>query len=336
MHHTLSFLMFRICCSRLYSRLATPGQRRLTAFCFPGQGTQTVGMGKDLADAHPVARRTFDEVDAALNDKLSHLMFNGPLDKLTLTANAQPAILAHSIALLRVIEEKTGILPEQFGCYLGHSLGEYSALVATQAISLSAAASIVRLRGEAMQGAFPGTLRPRMVALLPTTPAALQPILQSVNEQFAASATKGTPTESCDIANVNTPKQVWFVLLEAAEAFGFGARVSKIPPADRFAFFFVLRRCAFVPTHSQPKQQVVLSGSETAVARVVDAALFSKVARRSVDLNISAPFHSRWMAPAADALRQPLGRIKWRDPMSPVISNVTAAEVWPKDLPAAL
>ncbi|KJE90001.1 S-malonyltransferase, variant 3 [Capsaspora owczarzaki ATCC 30864] len=288
MHHTLSFLMFRICCSRLYSRLATPGQRRLTAFCFPGQGTQTVGMGKDLADAHPVARRTFDEVDAALNDKLSHLMFNGPLDKLTLTANAQPAILAHSIALLRVIEEKTGILPEQFGCYLGHSLGEYSALVATQAISLSAAASIVRLRGEAMQGAFPGTLRPRMVALLPTTPAALQPILQSVNEQFAASATKGTPTESCDIANVNTPKQV------------------------------------------------VLSGSETAVARVVDAALFSKVARRSVDLNISAPFHSRWMAPAADALRQPLGRIKWRDPMSPVISNVTAAEVWPKDLPAAL
>jgi [acyl-carrier-protein] S-malonyltransferase len=125
------------------------------AFTFPGQGSQAVGMGKDLADAFPEARAVFDEVDDALGQKLSEIMWNGPEDTLTLTANAQPALMAVSIAALRVLEARGLDLKSHVGFVAGHSLGEYSALCAAGTFSLADTARLLRIRGDAMQSAVP-------------------------------------------------------------------------------------------------------------------------------------------------------------------------------------
>jgi [acyl-carrier-protein] S-malonyltransferase len=127
-----------------------------TALVFPGQGSQSVGMGKALTEAFPVAREVFERVDAALSQKLSHLMFEGPESELTLTANAQPALMAVSMAALRALETETGFRVAKHAAFVaGHSLGEYSALCAAGALSLEDAARLLRLRGEAMQEAVP-------------------------------------------------------------------------------------------------------------------------------------------------------------------------------------
>jgi [acyl-carrier-protein] S-malonyltransferase len=126
------------------------------AFVFPGQGSQAVGMGRALASAFPAAREVFEEVDEALKQKLSRLMFEGPAETLTLTENAQPALMAHSLAILRVLEREGGLaLPEAAILVAGHSLGEYSALAAARAFDLATCARLLRLRGEAMQKAVP-------------------------------------------------------------------------------------------------------------------------------------------------------------------------------------
>ncbi|MFZ9501293.1 MAG: ACP S-malonyltransferase [Beijerinckiaceae bacterium] len=126
------------------------------AFVFPGQGSQAVGMGKALAEAFPQARAVFDEVDAALSQKLSALMFEGPEAELTLTANAQPALMAVSIAVLRVLQAEAGLdLAAEAKFVAGHSLGEYSALAAAGAFTLTDAARLLRIRGDAMQKAVP-------------------------------------------------------------------------------------------------------------------------------------------------------------------------------------
>ena len=127
-----------------------------TAVVFPGQGSQTVGMGKALAEAFPAARQVFERVDAALSQKLSHLMFRGPEAELTLTANAQPALMAVSIAALKALEAEAGFDIGRDAAYVaGHSLGEYSALCAASSLSLEDTARLLRLRGEAMQQAVP-------------------------------------------------------------------------------------------------------------------------------------------------------------------------------------
>jgi len=125
------------------------------AFTFPGQGSQAVGMGKDLAEAYPEARAVFEEVDDALGQKLSDIMWNGPEDTLTLTANAQPALMAVSIATMRVLEARGLKLADKVAYVAGHSLGEYSALCAAGTFSLSDTAKLLRIRGDAMQSAVP-------------------------------------------------------------------------------------------------------------------------------------------------------------------------------------
>ena len=127
-----------------------------TALVFPGQGSQAVGMGKALADEFPVAREVFERVDAALSQNLSKLMFDGPEAELTLTANAQPALMAASLAALKVLETEQGFDARRQAAYVaGHSLGEYSALCAADSLTLEDTARLLRLRGDAMQKAVP-------------------------------------------------------------------------------------------------------------------------------------------------------------------------------------
>jgi len=126
------------------------------AFVFPGQGSQAVGMGKSLAETFSSARRVFDEVDAALGERLSDVIWNGPAETLTFTENAQPALLAVSLAVMRVLEAEAGVdLKRDAAFVAGHSLGEYSALAAAQSLSITDAARLLRIRGRAMQKAVP-------------------------------------------------------------------------------------------------------------------------------------------------------------------------------------
>src|SRR5436305_1484939 len=126
------------------------------AFTFPGQGSQTVGMGKALAEAFPAAKAVFDEVDAALGEKLSHTIWDGPAETLQLTENAQPALMAVSLATLRVLESEAGFSVERDAAFVaGHSLGEYSALAAAGSLTISDTARLLRTRGLAMQKAVP-------------------------------------------------------------------------------------------------------------------------------------------------------------------------------------
>ncbi|HML08107.1 MAG TPA: ACP S-malonyltransferase [Xanthobacteraceae bacterium] len=126
-----------------------------TAFVFPGQGSQVVGMGRGLAESFDAARRVFEEVDAALGERLSETIWNGPAEKLTLTENAQPALMAVSLAALRVLEAEGVDLARDAAFVAGHSLGEYSALAAAQALTVTDAARLLRVRGRAMQQAVP-------------------------------------------------------------------------------------------------------------------------------------------------------------------------------------
>ena len=167
------------------------------AFVFPGQGSQDVGMGKALADNFAAAREVFDEVDAALGEKLSAIMWDGPKETLTLTANAQPALMAVSMAVMRVLEREKGFkLADKVKFVAGHSLGEYSALAATGAFSLADTARLLRLRGEAMQKAVP-VGEGGMAALLG--------VGMDVARQVAEAAAQG---DVCQVANDNDPAQV--------------------------------------------------------------------------------------------------------------------------------
>lgn len=167
------------------------------ALVFPGQGSQAVGMGKPLADAFAAARHVFEEVDEALRQNLSKIMFEGPDAELVLTANAQPALMAVSVAVIRVLEQEAKLAPAQLASHVaGHSLGEYSALAAAGALELGDAARLLRLRGEAMQKAVP-VGEGAMAALLGLDLPAAQ--------EVALAAAQG---EVCDCANDNAPGQV--------------------------------------------------------------------------------------------------------------------------------
>jgi [acyl-carrier-protein] S-malonyltransferase len=239
------------------------------AFIFPGQGSQAVGMGQALAEAFPAARLVFEEVDDALNQKLSRLMFAGPEADLTLTENAQPALMAVSIAVLRVLEGEGGWrLADKAGFVAGHSLGEYSALAAAGALALPDAARLLKLRGQAMQKAVP-VGQGAMAAML-------GPELEQV-QKIARQAAEETKLV-CGVANDNSPGQV------------------------------------------------VVSGAKEAVERAMVIATEQGV-KRSLLLPVSAPFHCALMQPAADAMEQALAETGIRQPVVPVIANVTAQPV---------
>ena len=169
----------------------------MTAFVFPGQGSQKVGMGAELADASAAAREVFQEVDEALGQNLSRIMREGPEEELTLTENAQPAIMANAIAVLRVIEREGGLSIAANGeCVAGHSLGEYTALCAVGAFSLGDTARLLKLRGQAMQAAVPVGV------------GAMCALLGADLEKAQAVADAAAEGEVCQVANDNDPGQV--------------------------------------------------------------------------------------------------------------------------------
>ena len=169
----------------------------MRAFLFPGQGSQSVGMGKALADASTAARELFQEVDDALSQNLFRIMVEGPESDLTLTENAQPAIMANALATLRVMQREGGFSLADKGDYVaGHSLGEYSALCAAEAFDIATAAKLLKLRGRAMQAA------------VPVGEGAMAALLGADIEKAQALADAAAQGEVCTIANDNDPTQV--------------------------------------------------------------------------------------------------------------------------------
>lgn len=194
-----------------------------TAFVFPGQGSQAVGMGQALAAEFAVAREVFEEVDEALKFKLSALIANGPEDQLTLTENAQPAIMAVSLAVFRVMQQQMGVkLPGAASCVAGHSLGEYSALTAAGTFSVSECAKLLQIRGRAMQAAVP-VGQGGMVAVI-------GPEMPTVEEIVAEARTKA-PGEVIEIANHNSTNQI--VLSGSAKGMEVAIEVAKAKGAKR-------------------------------------------------------------------------------------------------------
>jgi [acyl-carrier-protein] S-malonyltransferase len=242
------------------------------AFIFPGQGSQAPGMGRALAEAFAAAREVFEEVDETLKQKLSQLMFEGPAEALMLTENAQPALMAHSLAVLRVLETEGGFrLADKAVVVAGHSLGEYSALAAAGSFSVADAAALLKLRGQAMQKAVPAGTG-AMAALLGCE-------LDLAREICAAAAPD--------------PE----------------GRAEVIDPAN-----------------DNGGGQVVVSGAKAAVDRACVIAR-EKGVKRAMLLPVSAPFHCRLMAPAADVMAEALARTRPRPPAVPVVANVAAAKV---------
>ncbi|MEC2181121.1 ACP S-malonyltransferase [Bacillus spizizenii] len=230
------------------------------AFLFPGQGSQFIGMGKELYEQVPAAKRLFDEADETLETKLSALIFEGDAKELTLTYNAQPALLTTSIAVLEKFKE-SGITPDFTA---GHSLGEYSALVASGALSFKDAVYTVRKRGEFMNEAVPAG-EGAMAAILGMDAEALKQVTDKVTEEG----------HLVQLANLNCPGQI------------------------------------------------VISGTAKGVELASEQAK-ENGAKRAIPLEVSGPFHSELMKPAAEKLKEVLDSCDIKDAGVPVISNVSA------------
>ncbi|MGN7327055.1 ACP S-malonyltransferase [Bacillus pumilus] len=237
------------------------------AFLFPGQGSQKIGMGKDLFDQEAVSKAVFEEADKTLGFDLSSMIFDGDAEELTLTYNAQPALLTTSIAILKKFEE-SGIKADYAA---GHSLGEYTALVAAGALSFQDAVYAVRKRGELMNEAVPAG-EGAMAAILGLDQTALLEVTKEVTESG----------HLVELANLNCPGQI------------------------------------------------VISGTAKGVELASEKAK-EKGAKRAIALEVSGPFHSALMKPAAEKFTDVLSKLDISDAKTPVISNVTADIVTSRD-----
>jgi len=240
------------------SKIEDPNSK--IAYIFPGQGSQAIGMGKELYDNFPEAKQVFEEADEALGFSLSNLCFSGDETELQLTANTQPAILTTSIAAFRVIE-KEGLPQPQF--VAGHSLGEYSALVAAGSLGLAEAVKLVRARGTYMQEAVPPGV------------GAMAAVIGSDMETIEKACKDAAQEQICSAANINSATQV------------------------------------------------VIAGNAEAVDRAIEL-LKERGARKTIKLNVSAPFHCALMLPAQEKLAKDLAEIKFADLRFPLIENVSA------------
>jgi [acyl-carrier-protein] S-malonyltransferase len=261
----------------------------MRAFVFPGQGSQKVGMGQELAEASAAAREVFQEVDEALGQKLSAIMRDGPEEALTLTENAQPAIMAHAIAVLRVLEKEGGIsLADKADFVAGHSLGEYTALCAAGAFSLADTARLLKLRGQAMQAAVPVGMG-GMCALLGADIAKAQALADAAAED-----------EVCTVANDNDPGQVVLSGHKAA-----------IERAIAMAKDFEIKRGVALPVSAPfhcPLMQPAADAMADALAKTPPGAL-----RVPLYANVTAALVSDPADVARLLVEQVTGRVRWRE-----------------------
>jgi [acyl-carrier-protein] S-malonyltransferase len=259
------------------------------AFTFPGQGSQTVGMGKALADAFPVARAVFDEIDAALGQKLTAVIWEGPEADLTLTQNAQPALMAVSLAAFRVLQDEAGLdLKKHASFVAGHSLGEYSALAASGALTIADTARLLRIRGRAMQEATPvGT-------------GAMAALLGLDFEQAAAVAAEAAQGDICQAANDNAPGQV--VVSGSKAAIERALEIAKTKGAKRAILLPVSApfHCALM----QPAGDVMAE----ALAKVAIAAPVVPLVANVLARPISDPAEIR-----RRLVEQVTGTVRWRE-----------------------
>jgi [acyl-carrier-protein] S-malonyltransferase len=261
----------------------------VSAFVFPGQGSQAIGMGRELAGAFAAAREVFEEVDAALGQPLFRLMQEGPEAELTLTENAQPALMAVSIAAVRVIEKEGGKpLPQICACVAGHSLGEYSALAAAGALSLSDAARLLKLRGQAMQKAVPvGT-------------GAMAALLGAEVDQAVAVCAEAAQGEIVEVANDNGGGQV--VISGHKDAVARAVEVAKAKGIRR----------AMMLSVSAPFHCALMRPAADAMAQALEGVALAPPGVPVV-ANVTA-------APAVDPaqirtllVQQVTGRVRWRE-----------------------
>ena len=259
------------------------------ALVFPGQGSQVVGMGRALAENFAVARQAFDEVDAALGDKLTRIMWDGPPETLTLTENAQPALLAASIAALRVLESEAGFdLKREAAFVAGHSLGEYSALAAAGSLALADAARLVRTRGRAMQQAVPVGV------------GAMAALLGLDFETAAAVAAEAAQGQVCQAANDNGGGQV--VVSGDKAAVERAVELAKLRGAKR----------AMMLTVSAPFHCALMQPAADLMAKALAA-----VEVRAPNVPVVANVTARPVAEACEIIRcliaQVTGTVRWRE-----------------------
>jgi [acyl-carrier-protein] S-malonyltransferase len=259
------------------------------AFVFPGQGSQAVGMGKGLADAFPAARQVFDEVDAALGEPLTRIMWDGPAETLTLTENTQPALLAHSLAVMRVLQTEAGVdLARDAAFVAGHSLGEYSALAAAGAFTLADAARLVRIRGRAMQKAVPVGV------------GAMAALLGLEFDAAAAVAAEAAQGQVCQAANDNGGGQV--VVSGDKAAVERAVEIARQKGAKR----------AMMLTVSAPFHCALMQPAAAAMAQAL-----AEVTVRAPAVPVVANVIARPVTAPADIVRrlveQVTGTVRWRD-----------------------
>lgn len=259
------------------------------AFVFPGQGSQSAGMGKALAAASPAARAVFEEVDSALGQHLSRLMFDGSLTELTLTENAQPAIMALSIAVLRVLEAEGGVsVADKAAFVAGHSLGEYSALCAAGALSLADTARLLRLRGQAMQAAVPVGV------------GAMAVLIGLDLDKCIAAAAEAAQGQVCEVANDNAPGQV--VVSGYTEAVARAITIAKTMGS---------RHSVLLPVSAPFHCSLMAPAADAMREALVDVALvapFVPLVSNVTANTVAAPDQVR-----GGLVAQVTGRVRWRE-----------------------
>ena len=272
-----------------------------TAFVFPGQGAQTIGMGHDLAQAYPAAKAVFDEVDEALGEKLSALIWEGDIETLTLTENAQPALMATSMAAMRALEAE-GIEIGRASFVAGHSLGEYSALCAAGVFSLADTARLLRTRGRAMQSA------------VPVGQGAMAAILGLSADEVTKVAEEAAGAGVCQLANENDPTQN--VISGDAEAVARAIDLAKAAGAKR-----ALPLPVSAPFHCALMQPAADEMAKALAEVTLTAPAVPLVANVLADRVDSAD-------PIADLLvRQVTGRVRWRSSVEWMVAN-GVTEFW--------
>ncbi|MDX3909393.1 MAG: ACP S-malonyltransferase [Sphingobium sp.] len=264
----------------------------MRAFIFPGQGSQSVGMGKALSDASPAARELFQEVDDALSQRLFRIMCEGPESDLTLTENAQPAIMANALATLRVMEKEGGLrLAEKADFVAGHSLGEYTALCAAGAFDVATTARLLKLRGQAMQAA------------VPVGEGAMAALLGADIEKAQALADAAAEGEVCTVANDNDPSQVVI-----------SGHRGAIERAIALVKEHGIKRGVLLPVSAPFHCPLMQPAADAMEAALADAALRAPVVPVYANVlaaPIAAPDDIR-----ARLVEQVTGRVRWRESVS--------------------